>query len=92
MADKKYNINSAWLKGVGNDQAARQRRADLVLSGHAVLDELEKILISEIVALEKTSLEAYDKPNWAFREADRQGQLRSFRKTLDILKRTPINA
>jgi len=89
MADeKKYNLNSVWFHGVKNED--RQRRADLVLSGHSVLDLLEAIVASKIAELDQTSTHDYDNPNWAFKEADRQGQVRSYRTMLQYLKRTPV--
>jgi hypothetical protein len=89
MAEKKYNLNSVWFHGVKNED--RQRRADLVLSGHIVLDLLEVIVTSKLAELEQTSLKDYETPNWAFKEADRHGQVRSYKQMLEILKRTPTN-
>lgn len=86
--DRKYSLNSVWFHGVKNED--RQKRADLVLSGHSVLDLLEGIVSSKIAELDQTSVHSYDNPNWAYKEADRQGQLRSYRTMLEILKRKPI--
>lgn len=87
MADKRYNLNSLWFAGVKNED--RQQRADLVLSAHTVLDLIEGIVSSQIAELEKTSTNDYDLPNWALKQADRQGQIRSFKKMLELCKRTP---
>lgn len=88
MTEKKYNLNSVWFHGVKNED--RQQRADLVLSGHSVLDLLEVIVASKIAELDQTSAHNYDNPNWAYKEADRQGQMRSYRTMLEILKRKPV--
>lgn len=90
MAER-YKINTQWLRGVSqSDQEALKRRADLVLGGGVLLDTLAEIVRANIDDLENTGVDDYDSPSWAYKEADRKGQLRALRNILKLTKRTEI--
>jgi hypothetical protein len=87
---EKVNLNSAWFRDLSNRVDEKQRRQEMLQNASPVLDLLAKIILEEVKAVEKTSLDDYDIPNWALKEADRHGQVRFARKMLEILKRTPV--
>ncbi len=85
-------ISSKWFVDVNaRDPEAKRRREDLIKAGGAVLSALATVIAAEIIELSKTASESYDTPNWALKEADRQGQLRALRKVQELTK-GPKNA
>ncbi len=73
------------------DSEARKRREELIQNGSAILSALAAILAAEIIELSKPASADYDNPNWALKEADRQGQCRALRKVQELTK-GPKNA
>lgn len=88
----KYQLNTRWLAGIPNtDQERLKARAELVLASGPILDELAKIIEDEMKRLDQTDATDYESPSWAYKEADRKGQLRAYRNILALTKRTPVN-
>lgn len=79
-------INTLWFKEVPSKD--HDKRRELVLAAPNILEALASVLLAEIAELGKTSTSDYDVPNWALKEADRKGQIRSLQKVLDLTKRT----
>lgn len=89
-----YSINPKWLSDLSKaPEDVKQRRRDLVLGSGAVFEVLTSILKTEVEELSKPQpSDAYDKAGWAYKEADRQGQVRFVRKMLELMNRTETNA
>src|SRR5689334_6030435 len=82
-------INLRWYDGIAQkDHEARQKRFDLVMNSTALLDTMAEIIRRDLANLDKTPIESYDDPNWAYKEADRQGQRRALKNILALTQRT----
>lgn len=80
-------INSKWLQDIDqNDLEAKERRTDLVKNS-IVLDVLSDIIQSELTRLSRCPEVDYNNPNWAFHEADRNGQYRALQAILSLTTR-----
>lgn len=81
------NISSKWLQDIDQkDTEAKTRRLELVGSS-TILDILGEIIKKEMQGLERSSERDYDNPNWAFREADRNGHYRALQLIYSLTKR-----
>lgn len=82
-------INTRWYDGINQkDQEARQKRFDLVMNSTLLLDTMAEIIRRDLAELDKSPLKGYDDPNWAYKEADRQGQRRALKNILALTQRT----
>ena len=76
-----------WFKYTKNDQERREL-TQTINNSRYILDLLERIIQDEITEEEKTKLDDYNSPSWAYRQADRNGALRVLRQILTLIKRT----
>lgn len=79
-------INTGWLRNCKTPEQ-KKRITELVGSGGVLLDELAKIILAEVAAFDRSSVEDYANPGWALLEADRKGQVRFARKMLELIDR-----
>lgn len=76
-------LSTAWFEGVSEDK--KKDTEDSIKHSTIVLRQLKKILEKQITSLDRTTLEDYETPSWAYKEADRLGQLRAYRKILALI-------
>ena len=76
-----------WFKYTKNEQE-RIELTQTINNSRYILDLLERIIRDEITEEEKTKLDDYNSPSWAYRQADRNGALRVLRQILTLIKRT----
>lgn len=77
-------MKNIWFKGLtGQD---KQKRQEIVLSNKIVLDILKEILYNRVREVEKSSLDDYESPSWAYRQADKNGQLRTLKEVIQYLE------
>ena len=77
-------LNTAWFIDVSDDK--KEDTESAIRNSTIVLRQLEKIIQAEIKRLDITKLEEdYSTASWAYKQADRLGQLRSLRKLLTIV-------
>lgn len=79
-------MRTEWYKGCIND-VEKQERKELVKSAKPTLDVLRKILSDKLKEKEMVALSTatYDSPSWPFLQADKAGEMRVLKDTLDIL-------
>lgn len=80
-------MDGRWKRGTGNSDEAWQERKQLVNKSRPILDILKDILEYELKCLEskKLSEQEYDKPSWAYYQADLNGSKRVYQKILDLV-------
>lgn len=76
-------INIKWHFGL-KTQEAKEKREAMVRGSVETLDLLSQIIEQEIINLAVPKFEDYDSPSWAYKEADRLGQLRTYNKLLKL--------
>lgn len=81
-------VSPNWLQGADSPEE-RNRRSDLVRHSEATLNLLAAVARVELDKLGTAPFADYDSPNWAFKEADRKGQVRVWRNIL-LLCNQPI--
>lgn len=74
-------ISPNWLVGA-DTEAEKARRVQLVEHGGAFLDLLTALAESELNKLTSGPLAEYNSPNWAYLQADKQGQARVWKNIL----------
>lgn len=81
-------ISAKWFQHDLNpkDPEAHKKREDLVKAS-TILDTLAEILEAERKELTAVPMDDFDNPNWAYRQAARQGQLSLINKLLSLTKR-----
>lgn len=72
-----------WFIGVSPDK--RKDTEEAIRHSTIVLRQLRAALEKEIALLDMVKLEDYDTPSWPYKQADRLGQLRAFRRILNLL-------
>lgn len=73
-------ISSKWFI----DNPDREKRIEHVRHSRELLGIMAQIARNEISSLESTPFEDYSVPGWELREADRKGQIRSWRHVLSL--------
>ena len=76
-------INSKWTSNLNGKP--KKDFEDVVKNSSMLLDRLTEIVEQQIESIQNTSKEDYDNSAWAYKQADRNGQVRAYR---DILKLT----
>ena len=75
---------SKWFIGVPEERKEEVEGA--IKHSRVALDQLVKIIESEKMALDQTTfIEDYETPAWDYKQADRLGQLRAYRKILALI-------
>lgn len=72
-----------WFSHLPQDK--REEFKQLVLNSSTVLDRLKDIVYNMSKNGEESKTEDYDSPSWAYRQADKNGQLRAYRDILKLL-------
>lgn len=76
-------MKTVWIEGLKGSEAARMK--ENVLGSKKVLDKLIEICYTYIKSGEKTKIEDFDSPSWAYRAAFLAGEASAYRKIIDIL-------
>lgn len=76
-------MHTAWLLDVAADR--KQESIDALKHSTIAMRQLKKYVEHEIRMLDQTSLDDYADAAWPFKQADRLGQLRAYRKLLAII-------
>lgn len=66
-------MNLAWLESVKGEE--RERLREYLVGNQKVLDILVEIVYNKVRETENVSLQDYDSPSWAYKQAHRNGQL-----------------
>lgn len=77
-------MKNIWFKGLKPDK--KEERVKLVLGNKIVLDILKEILYNRVREVETSSIDDYDSPAWAYRQADINGQLRTLKEVIQYLE------
>lgn len=77
-------MQSSWLKDAKNTEERKELEKTLRNSRFA-LDILAKMVYNISKDIEKSKFDDYDSPSWAYSQADKNGQLRAYRRILDLL-------
>ena len=81
----KLNVRwSSHLKGKDAKKFEEQVR-----HGNDLLERLTVIINQKVISLECPTLDDYDNTSWAYKQADRVGQLRAYRDLLKLTDLTP---
>ena len=76
-------VNTALLIGVSDDR--RKDTVEALQHSVTAFRQLKAAIEHEIKALDNTPSTDYDSNAWAYKQADRLGQLRAFRRILSFL-------
>lgn len=76
-------MHTAWLIDVPAER--KQETIDAIKHSTIALRQIKKFVERQIKDLDHTSLADYDNPSWSHLQADRLGQLRAYRKLLEII-------
>lgn len=76
--------STKWLMEVPEDKRAEY--LDTIKHSTIVRTQLVKVLEHEIKQLDNISRQDYTCPSWAYKQADRLGELRAYRKLLTLVK------
>jgi hypothetical protein len=82
-------MRTQWYKGVPkSDKKLLKERKGVILSAIPAFDVLTKILEDRIQDLQKSrdSEDVYQLPSYGFHQADHAGQIKAYRKIIDLLK------
>jgi hypothetical protein len=80
-------LQSNWFRGI--PEAEKEEVEKIIRNSTIVLDQLTKHLEAEIRSMEsaQTATSEFSDPNWPYRQADRNGAVRTLR---NLLKMTNI--
>lgn len=76
-------VSEEWLRGLTAEE--RQEMKLLVVNSEKLLDKLKKIVYNMCTKKEEVSLDNYDTPSWAYRQAHQNGEAAAYRKILSML-------
>lgn len=77
-------MKTVWTQGLRNP-TEKEEFEKIVYASKKVLDKLKDIVYNKINGVEKTSLQDYESPSWAYRQADINGYRRAMEEMLSIL-------
>jgi len=77
-------INTGWLIGVSEER--KKEVSDTLRHSSIMRGQLELLIAKEIETMDTSPVADYDNSGWAYKQADRLGQLRAYRKILALLK------
>lgn len=77
-------MKTIWTQGLKNS-TEKEEFEKIVYASKKVLDKLKDIVYNKINGVEKTSVEDYTSPSWAYLQADRNGYRRALEEMLSIL-------
>jgi hypothetical protein len=76
-------LNIKWFIGLQAEDD-KNKRESIIRGSREALDILSQIIKQEITSLNIPPASDYDSPSWAYKEADRLGQLRALTKLLNL--------
>lgn len=79
------SLSSKWYSGNMTPEE-KQQRERTVRGARTTLDLLTQVIEQQIAELEANKFEDYSIPGWEYRTADRNGQIRAFRKMIELTK------
>jgi hypothetical protein len=79
------NLNPRWCSHLKGKDA--KKFDEQVRHGKDLLERLTTVINQKITSLECPTLDDYNNNSWAYKQADRVGQLRAYR---DLLKLTDL--
>lgn len=80
-------ISPNWMVGASTPEE-KARREQLVSHGDAFLDLLAAVCRHQIDSLGSSPFSDYESSGWAFKEADRKGQVRALKNILSLCNHT----
>lgn len=82
-----YKANGRFAK-LYEDEEQLKELAELILSSTRIFSEVEKIIDNMIESKHKlnVSMSEYDKPSWAYKQADTNGYLRALNEIKKLIK------
>lgn len=82
----KPGLAMAWLVGATTPEEKESLEAGIRHSTLA-LGKLEEIIVSKLsdITSRECKTESYDKPSWAYYQADMNGQKKAYRELIDLL-------
>lgn len=77
---------SRWTQHI-KDPEAKQRFANRILSCKDVFERLEDIILEKEQSLDRSemNIESYDKPNWAYKQAHKNGLRAAFGTVKELI-------
>ena len=78
--------SNLWWYRLQKTEEDKNSVKQLVNNSKNLLKILSELIEEDIKSLERISSDDYDSPSWAYKQADRAGQLRTLRKILDLIK------
>lgn len=84
------SINPRWFPPEVKTKEEKEQFERSIRNGTTALKRLQEIIEAHAKSLEAPkSMEDYDSPGWATKQADRLGQLRAYRTLLTLLEFIP---
>lgn len=77
-------IDTNWLKHAKTKEE-REEIKKTIFSNNYTLNLLKEILEKELNEVNKSSLEEYSSPNWAYQQADKNGYKRALQSFINLL-------
>ncbi len=77
-------MKTVWTQGLKNP-TEKEEFEKTVYASKKVLDKLKDIVYNKINGVEKTSVEDYKSPSWAYLQADKNGYRRALEEITSIL-------
>lgn len=77
-------MQTKWFNHLPKDKQEDFKK--MILGSAKVLDRLQEICYNVIQNRELPPESYLDEPNWAYRQADRNGYLRAYREIAELLK------
>ncbi len=80
-------LSAKWFHGIAREDRASHEQ--LIRNSTILLGTLTKVIEEELAALRKPPSSDYDSPAWAYKQADRNGQIRALTNLLSMTQLTP---
>ena len=86
MSNQKLDV--AWVKEFTNNEEAKEAFVSSVFSSAKVLTKLSQIIGEYMETLEdnERSTSDFSDPNWAYKQAFRNGQMAAFKRVLNVMR------
>ena len=81
------SLSAKWFVGVAQED--RVSHEQLIRNSTILLGTLTKVIEEELAALRKPPSSDYDSPAWAYKQADRNGQIRVLTNLLSMTQLRP---
>lgn len=77
-------MHSQWFSHLPKNQQDEFKKQ--VIGSQKILDRAAEIVYNKSIVETRPSVEDYDSPSWAFKQADRNGYLRALNEIYNLLK------